>query len=264
MRISRNSGQDGRRRVRRIARPAYVFVAVAFSLALKPAPVMAQLSFVMAGNVATSVLAPAIVQQLPDAQAAPTGEATELSPREEFALLAERTVATAGRYVGTRYRWGGDAPGRGFDCSGFVRYVYGQQGIDLPRVSRAQARAGRPVQPRLDELRPGDLLFFAQRGPLINHVAIYAGDGRIVHASRRGYGVRYDDLNGPNGRAYMRQLVAVRRILDDSQLLEAVAEAAAGAADEPDVPLGEPVQVLVAEQTENGATAVAPLPDAAL
>jgi len=61
------------------------------------------------------------------------------------------------RYIGVRYLWGGDSP-RGFDCSGFVQYVYARMGVQLPRVTFAQWHAGRHV-PRRD-LRPGDLVFF--------------------------------------------------------------------------------------------------------
>lgn len=208
------------------------------------------------GTAAGSLPTTAEIDQLAAASSSPLAGETELTAETEptadavpaltgAALIASQMVETAGRYVGTRYRWGGDAPGEGFDCSGFVRYVYAQQGIDLPRVSRAQARAGRALPARLDDLQPGDLLFFAQRGAGIDHVALYAGDNRIVHASRRGYGVRYDELTGEGGRWYARHLVAVRRVIDD------VVMPSADESEEPAVPLGQPLEVLVADQGDD-------------
>lgn len=127
--------------------------------------------------------------------------------------VADRTIRTGERYIGIGYRWGGDSPSEGFDCSGFVQYVYREQGVELPRVSRDQARAGHALPTRLEGLARGDLLFFAQGGPTVDHVAIYAGDGRILHSSSSGRGVRYDDLSGNRGRWYVEHLVAVRRVI---------------------------------------------------
>src|SRR5205085_3302237 len=85
----------------------------------------------------------------------------------------------ARRFVGVRYRWGGETP-RGFDCSGLVMYVYGRLGVRLPRVTYGQWHAGRHVARA--RLRPGDLVFFHHRG----HVGIYTGRGWFVHAPRTG------------------------------------------------------------------------------
>lgn len=127
--------------------------------------------------------------------------------------VAARTIGTGERYLGTPYRWGGNTPSEGFDCSGFVKYVFAAQGIDLPRVSRDQARAGVARPASLDGLARGDLLFFAQDGRRVDHVAIYAGDGRILHSSSSGDGVRYDDLGSRRGSWYVNSLVAVRRVI---------------------------------------------------
>ena len=221
MRSIHRSGHGGRPRTRRASRSSCALVAVVVSLALRPAIGAAQLSFVVTEQVESRLVA-ALVQTpalesssgLGPEQSVPV---TEAAPRDAAEVLAERTVEVAGRYVGTRYRWGGAAPRQGFDCSGFVRFVFAEQGIELPRTARQQARAGRSVPARLDDLRPGDLLFFAQRGPGVDHVAIYAGDGRIVHASRRGYGVRYDDLTGARGDWYARRLVSVRRVIEPAE-----------------------------------------------
>ncbi len=93
-------------------------------------------------------------------------------------------VVSAGtKYLGVPYVWGGTDPSRGLDCSGFVQRVFADLGIDLPRVSRDQAKVGTEVA-SLDQARPGDLVAFGK--PTVNHIAIYVGDGKIMHAPRRG------------------------------------------------------------------------------
>jgi cell wall-associated NlpC family hydrolase len=99
-------------------------------------------------------------------------------------------VPLALRLVGVPYVWGGNDPATGLDCSGFTRLVYGELGVSLPRVSTDQARTGAPVS-SLAEAKPGDLLAF---GSPVDHVAIYLGDGRMVHAAGTGKGVRVDEV----------------------------------------------------------------------
>ena len=177
----------------------------------------------------------------------------EERPESRAEVIAARAIETAGQYVGTRYRWGGSSPSEGFDCSGFVQYVFRQHGIQLPRVSRDQARAGRALPTSLDGLLAGDLLFFAQRGSTVDHVAIYAGDGRIVHASRSGYGVRYDELTGDRGRWYAQRLVAVRRVIDDETLVAAETRSAAADMPERELPLDEAFETLESERGDAAA-----------
>jgi cell wall-associated NlpC family hydrolase len=124
-----------------------------------------------------------------------------------------RVLATAKRYVGTRYRYGGESPATGFDCSGFVQYVFANHGVDLPRTSRQQAGAGRSLPIGVDALQPGDLLLFASTGSRIDHVAIYVGDNRIVHSSAGAGRVVTDDLSTPRGHWYLKRHVASRRVL---------------------------------------------------
>jgi cell wall-associated NlpC family hydrolase len=123
-----------------------------------------------------------------------------------------RVLGTARRYLGTRYRMGGTKP-TAFDCSGFVRYVFAKHGIALPRTAREQSAVGRSVAVGADSLRVGDLLFFRTPRGRASHVAIYAGNGRIIHASSGSRRVRYDDLASARGRWFVERLTAVRRVL---------------------------------------------------
>jgi cell wall-associated NlpC family hydrolase len=108
--------------------------------------------------------------------------------------------------------WGGNTPGEGFDCSGFTKYVFAKFHVTLPRTAREQARAGQAVATDFGALRPGDLMMFAEPGQAISHVAIYAGDGRIIHSSSSGGGVEYTDLNA-GGDWFVLYFVAARRVL---------------------------------------------------
>jgi hypothetical protein len=94
-------------------------------------------------------------------------------------------VSFATQYVGNPYVWGGTSLTRGADCSGFVLSVYAQYGISLPHSSAAQANYGRRIS--TSELQPGDLLFYGSGS--ISHVAIYIGNGQIVHASTERTGI---------------------------------------------------------------------------
>jgi hypothetical protein len=129
---------------------------------------------------------------------------------------AAAVIPTAERYIGVKYTWGGTTPNGGFDCSGYVQYVFAKHGVRLPRTSRAQASAGQRVGLDFAQLRTGDLIMFAQGGidggRPISHVAIYAGDRRILHSSKSGQGVRYDNLMSSRGQWYRDNAVVARRV----------------------------------------------------
>ena len=114
-------------------------------------------------------------------------------------------IATAMKYMGVPYVYGGSSPS-GFDCSGFVQYVYRMAGIDLPRTADIQFNVGTPVSK--SELQPGDLVFFAGDYVNISHVGIYLRDGDFIHASTT-YGIAIDSLH----RDYRRDhYMGARRI----------------------------------------------------
>ncbi len=146
--------------------------------------------------------------------AAPRRSTTGTARRSAGATAsAARVLATAKQYVGTRYQYGGESPLAGFDCSGFVQYVFGRHGVELPRTSRLQATAGTSLPLDVAALQPGDLLLFASTGTRVNHVAIYVGNNRILHSSAGAGGVVYDDLSTPRGKWYLKRHVASRRVL---------------------------------------------------
>ena len=114
-------------------------------------------------------------------------------------------------YLGVRYRLGGTTP-RAFDCSGFVRYVFAQHGIAMPRTAHEQAAYG--TAPSIRELEPGDLLFF-YGGRGAQHIAIYAGNDSMIHASSSGHRVKLDRVSASRSHPnwFGQRLIAVRRIL---------------------------------------------------
>jgi cell wall-associated NlpC family hydrolase len=105
--------------------------------------------------------------------------------------IRDRIVSYALRFQGNPYVWGGTSLTNGTDCSGFTQSVMGDFGIYIPRTSQEQAYSGSRVS--LDNLRPGDLVFYAKYGS-INHVAMYIGNGQVISASSPSTGIRITDL----------------------------------------------------------------------
>ncbi|OSX54521.1 C40 family peptidase [Anoxybacillus ayderensis] len=126
--------------------------------------------------------------------------------KTEAAFSANTLIAEAQKVIGTPYRAGGTTP-KGFDCSGFVSYTYKKLGVSLPRSSEAMYGVGKPVS--LNQLAPGDLLFFkTSKHKGISHVAIYIGNGRMVH-STSSKGVKIDSIH----QSYWKQrFVGAKRL----------------------------------------------------
>jgi peptidoglycan DL-endopeptidase CwlO len=116
------------------------------------------------------------------------------------AQLGRQAVQIAKGYLGVPYRWGGTDPASGLDCSGLTQLVFKQVGVQLPRTSAAQARAGVPVG-SLSAAQPGDLVFF---GSPVDHVGIYVGGGKMLEAPHTGARVRI--------RAIHETPVEIRRV----------------------------------------------------
>lgn len=97
-------------------------------------------------------------------------------------LLRDSVLTIARSQIGARYRLGAETPGKAFDCSGLIRYVMGALSFSLPRTAHEQSKFGREVARDTSQLRPGDLLTFGT-SRRITHIGIYAGDGKVIHAS---------------------------------------------------------------------------------
>lgn len=121
----------------------------------------------------------------------------------------DELVTSALGMIGIPYRWGGDTPEGGLDCSGFVRYVYNTtHGIDLPRRAAEMSRSGALVSER--DLQPGDLVFFRTTRRAISHVGIYIGNDAFVHAPSTGQAIRVDNIHDK----YWRKTFAGARRID--------------------------------------------------
>ncbi|MFA6987399.1 MAG: C40 family peptidase [Arenimonas sp.] len=132
------------------------------------------------------------------------GEPTALSARSNEVLI--RAIGL----VGTPYRYGGNTPEGGFDCSGLVDFVFlDAAGLRLPRSTRALIDFDAP-RVRRDKLQPGDLLFFSPGGGKASHIGIYVGEGRFVHAPSAGGTVRLDVLET---EYWQRAYVDAKRVL---------------------------------------------------
>ncbi len=123
--------------------------------------------------------------------------------------LRSELVRTAKRFIGVPYKWGGTSSERGFDCSGLTLVVYRLNGLGLPRASFQQFKTGTKVSN--GALQAGDLVFFATRKPQrVSHVGIYIGDGKFIHAPRRGKDVRISKLSSPY---YAKRYMGARNYL---------------------------------------------------
>lgn len=147
-------------------------------------------------------------EMLTDNGTAASGQFAPANPLIPF----DDMVVVALSLIGTPYKFGGNSPETGFDCSGLVRYVLGLSStISLPRTADEMYRmGGREVS--LDSMVPGDLIFFRVKSKRINHVAVYIGEGRFVHAPSSGNTVRVD-LLGKN--YWQRYITGAKRVIPE-------------------------------------------------
>ncbi|QOX79693.1 C40 family peptidase [Trichlorobacter lovleyi] len=147
---------------------------------------------------------------LPADESTPLKPATAKPPatkpgERDLGYIAART---AERFVGIPYQWGGTTVVDGMDCSGFTKAVYNLCGVNIPRTSREQYKAGNPVSK--SELRDGDLVFFGASESSITHVGIYVGNGKFVHAPRRGEEIKTASVDESY---FERRFVGARRYI---------------------------------------------------
>ncbi|MFZ5934940.1 peptidase P60 [Pseudomonas putida] len=132
-----------------------------------------------------------------------------MSPKQSSDVLSR-----AVNVLGTPYVWGGSNPKKGFDCSGLVKYAFNDVAdVDLPRTSNAMAQ-GHGVKVAKSDLKPGDLIFFNIKSRRVNHVAIYLGNDRFIHAPRTGKRVSIDSLSKPY---WQQHYVVAKRVLPKEQ-----------------------------------------------
>ena len=140
------------------------------------------------------------------AQALPTAKTIEqVKYGDGVSDVRASVVSYALQFVGNRYVWGGTSLEKGIDCSGFTMRILGKYGISLPHSSKAQPSYGTKIS--ASEAKPGDLFFYGS-GRSISHVAIYIGNGQIVHASNKRDGIKVSN-------AYYRNPICVARYLPD-------------------------------------------------
>lgn len=149
----------------------------------------------------SAVLLASLVFAAPSYAQENDAQTSETEPRPG---IIERAMS----WLGVRYRFGGSDEAKGFDCAGFVRRVFSGEGITLPRSAATQFEKGCAVA--LDELQPGDLVFFRNTyKPGISHVGIYLGDNRFIHAASRRRSVVVDRIDAPY---YLTHFAGARRL----------------------------------------------------
>lgn len=123
---------------------------------------------------------------------------------------ASSLIAKAKNFIGLPYRFGGTSPTSGFDCSGFMQYVYKETAnITLPRTSGSMAQVGSKVS--RDELQAGDMVFFSHSGGRISHVGMYIGEGRFIHSPSTGKTISITSLNSGY---WANKFVTARRVIN--------------------------------------------------
>ncbi len=139
------------------------------------------------------------------AKAKKVGKSYHLTADDQKKLLDYAKYFKGGKYV-----WGGTTP-KGFDCSGYVQYLYKKHGVNLPRTAWSQSKKGMPVSK--DQLEKGDLLFFLtdkKRGIPVTHVGIYLGDGEFIHAASKKKGIIISPITHGH---YAKTFVSARRVV---------------------------------------------------
>jgi cell wall-associated NlpC family hydrolase len=161
----------------------------------------------VASTVRADVIAPPISEDIPTISSAaePAANMTPAGSPQVQNLLMHALSS-----IGVKYQIGGSRLDQGFDCSGFVRHVFGEAlARELPRSAVEMSKVGNPVE--LNQLLPGDLLFYDTLKRRYSHVAIYLGEGRFVHAPSRGKSV---EIVSMSDAYWIRRFNGARRLID--------------------------------------------------
>jgi cell wall-associated NlpC family hydrolase len=143
---------------------------------------------------AGSASGPVLASTAPGASSGGSSAAGRVFPSTPASPNGARIIGLAQSQVGARYTWAGVSPSTGFDCSGFVYWVFNSIGFNMPRTMDDQLASGRRIP--IDQLRPGDVVFFADTyTPGLSHDGIYLGDGQFIHAVDESVGVAVTRLN---------------------------------------------------------------------
>lgn len=171
----------------------------------RPASRSALCGLLAASLVAVVLASPLSVRAEPEPE--PAGVFERLS---NFTDRAAQIAIEALSLVGIRYRYGGNSPEQGLDCSGLVRYVFREaNGTVLPRTSHEMSRQGEPVDKQ--DLQPGDLVFFNTLNRAFSHVGIYLGNNQFIHAPSAGRAVRVENMDMSYWKARFN---GARRVLE--------------------------------------------------
>ena len=127
------------------------------------------------------------------------------TPEPPASARGAEAVRTARSVIGVPYKWGGESPRTGFDCSGLTKWVYQRYGVGLPRSTKDQFGSGHRVSAKT--MQPGDLVFFDVGGG--NHVGIYSGNGFFIHSPKSGSRVREEDMRD----YWWDRFIGARRVL---------------------------------------------------
>jgi peptidoglycan DL-endopeptidase LytE len=126
--------------------------------------------------------------------------------------IRDQLARAARHFLGLPYRWGGMSERHGMDCSGLVKALFAKSSIALPRTAREQFHAGQDIA--LEKVEAGDLLFFSSDGVTPDHVGLYIGDNRFVHAEKKAGHVIVTALNQP---WYIKHFLGARRIVESEE-----------------------------------------------
>ncbi|HEY7987323.1 MAG TPA: C40 family peptidase [Methylophilaceae bacterium] len=153
-------------------------------------------------------------------QAEDTKEIKEPSLLDQASATVQEVMMSALALTGTPYKFGGTSPDTGFDCSGFVRYVFQQAAnLTLPHGARALSQIGKVIP--VDQLQPGDLVFYNTLKSSFSHVGIYIGDNRFIHAPSAGGGVHIVNMQD---EYWVKRFNGARRIDKNSVAVTTVAQ----------------------------------------